>query len=160
MMDMDVKKFREVPAQRKVEITMTGEARQFETAGRSITFVPLSIKRRHYSKVLVPPPGSKSVKIKSSFDLPLIRTIGKAYYWQRLLDTGAVANATELARQLRLEPGWVAEVLRLTRLAPDIIQAILDGRQPRHLNLHAVRGRQAEVPVDWHEQRVLFGFET
>ena len=160
MMDMDVKKFREVPAQRKVEITMTGEARQFEAGGRSVTFVPLSIKRRHYSKVLVPPPGSKSVKIKSSFDLPLIRTLGKAYHWQRLLDTGVVANATELARQLRLEPGWVAEVLRLTRLAPDIVQAILDGRQPRHLNLHAVRGRQAEVPVDWHEQRVLFGFET
>ena len=40
----------------------------------------------------------------------------------------------------------------------DIVQAILDGRQPRHLNLHAVRGRQAEVPVDWQEQRVLFGF--
>jgi len=52
----------------------------------------------------------------------------------------------------------VAEVLRLTRLAPDIVQAILDGRQPRHLNLHAVRGRQAEVPVDWDEQRRLFGF--
>jgi hypothetical protein len=158
-MGMDAKNFREVPAQRKVEITMTGEARQFEAGGRSVTFVPLSIKRRHYSKVLVPPPGSKSVKIKSSFDLPLIRTLGKAYYWQRLLDTGVVANATELARQLRLEPGWIAEVLRLTRLAPDIVQAILDGRQPRHLNLHAVRGRQAEVPLAWEEQRVLFGFE-
>ncbi len=157
MMGTDTRDFRE--AQRKVEITMTGEARQFDAGGRSVTFVPLSIKRRSYSKVLVPPPGSKSVRIKSSFDLPLIRTLGKAYYWQRLLDTGTVTNATELARQLRLEPGWIAEVLRLTRLAPDIVQAILDGRQPRHLNLHAVRGRQAEVPVDWHEQRVLFGFE-
>lgn len=38
-------------------------------------------------------------------------------------------------------------MLRLTRLAPDIVQAILDGRQPRHLNLHAIRGRQADVPV-------------
>ena len=157
MMGTDTRDFRE--AQRKVEITMTGEARQFDAGGRSVTFVLLSIKRRSYSKVLVPPPGSKSVRIKSSFDLPLIRTLGKAYYWQRLLDTGTVSNATELARQLRLEPGWIAEVLRLTRLAPDIVQAILDGRQPRHLNLHAVRGRQAEVPVDWHEQRVLFGFE-
>ena len=157
-MKMGTENFREVPAQRKVEITMTGEARQFEACGRSVTFVPLAIKRRSYSKVLVPPPGSKSATVKSSFDLPLIRTMGKAYYWQRLLDTGAAANATELARQLRLEPGWVAEVLRLTRLAPDIVQAILEGRQPRHLNLHAVRGRQAEVPLGWQEQRVLFGF--
>lgn len=145
-------------AQHKVEITVTGEARQFETGGQSVTFVPMTIKRRSYSKVLVPPPGSQSAKVKSSFDLPLIRTLGKAYYWQRLLETGAVANATELGRQLRLEPGWVAEVLRLTLLALDIVQAILEGRQPRHLNLHAVRGRQAEVPIDWQEQRVLFGF--
>jgi len=84
--------------QRKVEITVTGEARQFEVAGQSVTFVPLAIKRRSYSKVLVPPPGSQSANVKSSFDLPLIRTLGKAYYWQRLLDTGAVANATELGR--------------------------------------------------------------
>jgi hypothetical protein len=146
---------RNVPAQRKVEITPTGTARQFEAGGRSVTFVPLAIKRRHYSKMLVPPPGASSAKIKSSFDLPLIRTLGKAFYWQRLLDSGEVANATELARGLKLELGWVAEVLRMTLLAPNIVQAIIDGRQPRHLNLHVVRGRQAEVPADWEEQRNL-----
>ncbi len=148
---------RNVPAQRKVEITPSGNAHQFEVDGRSVTFVPLAIKRRHYSKVLVPPPGTTSAKIKSSFDLPLIRTLGKAFYWQRLLDSGEVANATELARRFKLEPGWVAEVLRMTLLAPDIVQAIIDGRQPRQLNLHAVRGRQAEVPVGWEEQRCLLG---
>ncbi len=52
----------------------------------------------------------------------------------------------------------MAEVLRLTRSVPDIVQAILEGRQPRHLNLHAVRGRQTEVPLDWREQRNLLGF--
>ncbi len=52
----------------------------------------------------------------------------------------------------------MCEVLRMTRLAPDIIRAILDGRQPRHLNLHAMRGRQGEVPLDWEEQRGKFGF--
>ena len=56
------------------------------------------------------------------------------------------------------EPGWVAEVLRMTLLAPDIIRAVVEGRQPRHLNLHAVRGRQEEIPLDWEEQRKLFGF--
>jgi hypothetical protein len=157
-MNMSKKTSREIPAQRKVEITPSGTARQFEMGGRSVTFVPLAIKRRSYSKLLVPPPGVKSAKIKSSFDLPMIRTLGKAFYWQRLLDSGEVVNATELARQFKLEPGWVAEVLRMTRLAPDIVQAIVDGRQPRHINLHAVRGRQAEVPVNWDEQRVLFGF--
>ena len=149
---------RETPASRRVEITPSGTPRQFEVGGRPVTFVPLAIKRRRSSKLIVPPAGADSVKSTSTFDLPLIRTLGKAYYWQRLLDTGEVATATELARRFKLDPGWVKEVLRMTRLAPDIIRAILDGRQPRHLNLHAVRGREMEVPLDWEAQRSLFEF--
>lgn len=122
------------------------------------TSVPLAIKRRHSSKLIVPPAGTTFMKATSSFDLPLIRTLGKAFYWQKMIDTGEVANATELARRFKLEPGWVSEVLRMTQLAPDIIRAILEGRQPRHLNLHALRGRQAEVPLNWDEQRTLFQF--
>ena len=148
------------PQRCKIEISVAGPSREYQSQGSAVTFVPLTIKRRHTRKLLVAPPGQEDAKVRSSFDLPMIRTIGKAFYWQKLLDSGEVANATELARQLKLEPGWVAEVLRLTRLAPDIVQAILDGRQPRHLNLHAVRGRQAEVPVDWAEQRRLFGFRA
>ncbi len=148
----------ELPAIRRVSITPNGSPRQYEVGGQSVTFVPLSIKRRKSSKVLLPPPGVTHPTIKSSFDLPMIRTLGKAFYWQRLLDSGEIGNATELARRFKLEPGWVAEVLRMTRLAPDIIQSIVDGRQPRHLNLYAVRGRPAEVPLDWQAQRVLFGF--
>ena len=102
--------------------------------------------------------GAVSEKVTSSFDLPLIRTLGKAFYWQKVIDTGEMANASELARRFKLDPGWVSEVLRMTRLAPDIIRAILEGRQPRHLNLHAMRGRQAEVPLDWDAQRRLFEF--
>ena len=75
-----------------------------------------------------------------------------------MIDTGEAANASELARRFKLEQGWVSEVLRMTRLAPDIIRAILEGRQPRQLNLHTMRGRQAEVPLDWDAQRKLFEF--
>jgi len=149
---------RETPASRRVVVTQDGKPRQFEVAGQSVTFVPLAIKRRHNSKLIVPPAGTDSPKAASSFDLPLIRTLGKAFYWQGLIDSGEVPNASELARDLKLEVGWVCEVLRMTRLAPDIIRAILDGRQPRSLNLHAVRGRDVEVSLDWDEQRGLFGF--
>lgn len=149
---------RETPAARRVVVTASGKPRNFELGGRSVTFVPLAIKRRHSSKLIVPPAGEKFVRTTSTFDLPLIRTVGKAFYWQKMIDTGEVVNATELARRFKLEPGWVSEVLRMTRLAPDIIRAVLDGRQPRHLNLHALRGRQSEVPIDWDEQRRLFEF--
>lgn len=153
-----MKPTRDTPAARRVEVTPSGKPRQFEVGGRSVTFVPLAIKRRHSSKLIVPPVGTTFVKVTSSFDLPLIRTLGKAFYWQRMLDAGEVANATYLARRFKLEPGWVSEVLRMTRLAPDIIRAILDGRQPRHLNLHSMRGRLGEVPLVWDEQREIFGF--
>lgn len=148
------------PQRCKIEISVSGPSREYQSQGSAVPFVPLTIKRRHTRKLLIAPPGQEDAKVRSSFDLPMIRTIGKAFYWQKLLDSGEVANATDLAQQLKLEPGWVAEVLRLTRLAPDIVQAILDGRQPRHLNLHAIRGRQADVPVDWEEQRRLLGFRA
>jgi len=157
MRDAD-KPTRDTPARRRVVVTTSGKPRQFEMDGRSVTFVPLSIKRRHSSKLIVPPAGGTFVKTTSTFDLPLIRTIGKAFYWQKLIDTGEAANASELARHFKLEQGWVSEVLRLTQLAPDIVRAILEGQQPRQLNLHAMRGRQAEVPLDWDEQRVMFEF--
>lgn len=157
-MNAKVKPAHELPATGRVEITPSGNPRKFELDGQSVTFVPLKIKRRHISKLIVPPAGAVVDKRPSSFDLPLIRTLGKAFYWQKMIDTGEAANATELARRFKLEQGWVNEVLRMTRLAPDIVRAILEGRQPRQLNLHTVRGRQAEVPLEWDAQRKLFEF--
>ena len=46
----------------------------------------------------------------------------------------------------------------MTMLAPDIVEAIFEGRQPRHLNLHTLRGRQEQLPRDWAAQRRLLGF--
>jgi hypothetical protein len=143
---------------RAVIIAANGAPRQVEGPNGSVTFVPLEIRRRHTRKLLVPPAGSKTATMPSAFDLPLLRTLGKAYYWQRLLDHGEAKDATDIARRYQLDKGWVSEVLRLTRLAPDIVQAIVEGRQPRHLNLHQLRGRGADVPLDWKEQRVVFGF--
>lgn len=137
------------------EITTTGGARQFDHGGRSVTFIPLQIKQRHTRKLLVPPAGSETAVVKPSFDLPMIRTIGRAFYWQRQLDEGTFEDAADIARRFKLDRGWVAEILRMTRLAPDILAAIADGRQPRHLNLQAIR---RGIPVEWEEQRRLLGF--
>jgi hypothetical protein len=102
-------------AARSVVITPSGKSRQFESDGRSVTFVPLTIKRRHRTKLIVPPDGETGTNV-TTMDLPLIRTLGKAFYWERLIESGDVANATELARLFKLEPGWVADVLRMTLL--------------------------------------------
>ena len=147
-------------ALRRVTVEPSGPTRQYQTGSQRVTFVPLSIRRRSNRRVLVPPPGQASPWGRPSLDLPLLQTLGKAFYWQRLLDTGEVATTAELSRRLQLEQGWVAEVLRLTLLAPDIVEAIVAGRQPRHLNLHQVRGREAQIPWDWERQRELFGLKA
>lgn len=144
-------------ARRAVQIEESGAVRQYQTGSQSITFVPLSIKRRHNRKVLTPPHGETSAVQSAAFDLPMIKTLGKAFYWQRLIDSGEVKTGNELARKLKLEPGWVAEVLRLTLLAPDIVEAILEGRQPRHLHLHVLRGRDRQLPAEWDRQRKALG---
>ncbi len=146
------------PRLRAVRVEAGSASRSYVSDGQRVTLVPLVIKRRQHRKLLIPPTPVSGNSHAGGLDESMIKTLGKAFYWKRLLDEGVHPNATELAKALRLEPGWVAEVLRLAQLAPDIVDAILHGRQPRHLNLHAVRGRQELLPRDWTEQRRLLGF--
>ncbi|MCA8312078.1 hypothetical protein LGM90_26560 [Burkholderia sp. AU28942] len=146
------------PDPRTIRVEVAGGSRSYYDGTQRVTTVALSVKRRHNRKLLIPPPGEHSATTGGGIDLPMIRMLGKAFYWKRQIEQGHYATATELARTLKLEPGWVAEVLRLTLLAPDIIEAIFDGRQPRQLDLHALRGRAALLPRDWAEQRRLLGF--
>ncbi|GHU13496.1 hypothetical protein AGMMS50225_23600 [Betaproteobacteria bacterium] len=145
------------PRKRIVRIEMGAEARSYVSEGQRVTQVPLTIKRRHNRKLLIPPSPEAAVQ-SGGFDLPMIRTLGKAFYWKRLIDEGVHATTFNLAQAMQLEPGWVAEVLRLTMLAPDIVEAIFAGHQPRQLNLYALRGRQDPLPRDWAEQRRVLGF--
>ena len=141
--------------ERAIHIEVGADARSYVSGGQRVTLVPLTIKRRQNRRLLIPPvPDATS----GGFDVPMIKTLGKAFYWKRLIDEGVYATTADLARALKVECGWAAEVLRMTMLAPDIVEAIFEGRQPRHLNLHTLRGRQDLLPRDWNEQRRLLGF--
>ncbi|MYN12778.1 hypothetical protein GSY71_06420 [Pusillimonas sp. TS35] len=141
------------PRLQAVRIDPAGQARSYVDSQQRVTVVPLTIHRRQQRKVLTPPAETESALAYGGLDIAMVKTLGKAFYWQKLLDRGQYRTVTELARALRLEPGWVAEVLRMTLLAPEIVEAILEGRQPRHLNLHALRGRNIDWPRDWTEQQ-------
>lgn len=146
------------PRLRSVRIDIGGDVRDYTTGHQRVTLVPLTIRRKQNRKVMIPPPSDGSGQGNGGHDLPMIKMLGKAFYWQRLLDDGRYPTANDLARSLKLEPGWVAEVLRLTTLAPDIIESVLEGHQPRDLNLHTLRGRRDQLPRDWQEQRKALGF--
>lgn len=145
------------PRKRVVHIEVGTDARSYVSGGQRVTLVPLTIKHRQNRKLLIPP-APDATGAAGGFDAPMIKTLGKAFYWKRLIDEGVYPTTADLARALKVETGWAAEVLRMTMLAPDIVEAIFEGRQPRHLNLHTLRGRQDLLPRDWGEQRRLLGF--
>jgi len=145
------------PRKRAVHIEVGTDARSYVSGGQRVTLVPLTIKHRQNRKLLIPP-APDATGAAGGFDAPMIKTLGKAFYWKRLIDEGVYPTTADLARALKVETGWAAEVLRMTMLAPDIVEAIFEGRQPRHLNLHTLRGRQVLLPRDWGEQRRLLGF--
>lgn len=145
------------PRKRTVHIEVGTDARSYISGGQRVTLVPLTIKHRQNRKLLIPP-APDATGAAGGFDAPMIKTLGKAFYWKRLIDEGVYPTTADLARALKVETGWAAEVLRMTMLAPDIVEAIFEGRQPRHLNLHTLRGRQDLLPRDWGEQRRLLGF--
>ncbi|MEO5368009.1 MAG: hypothetical protein H7831_16970 [Magnetococcus sp. WYHC-3] len=73
-----------------------------------------------------------------------------------MLDNGDVRSIRELADQEKLPSSYVANVMQLTNLAPDITTAIVTGRQPQSLQLKTLMTSQ--IPHDWDEQRQALGF--
>ena len=74
-----------------------------------------------------------------------LRTLARAFQWQRLLDAGRYASISELAAAARIQRGYLGMVLRLTLLAPDVVGAIVDGRQRDGLSLPVLMGGFSEV---------------
>jgi hypothetical protein len=117
------------------------------------TVIPLKIRKRGGSKVIVRPDGHAQTAGKTAIhhDQPLLVALTRAFYWQQLLDDGVVASGSDIARQEGLHHSTVNELLRLTLLEPSIIQAILAGQQPRCMNL--LWFQRNPLPTDWVAQR-------
>lgn len=88
---------------------------------------------------------------------PIVTAVPRARRWQEMLDTGEVGSLTALAEKMNADRSYVARILRLNLLAPDIVEAILDGREPRGLSLAKLT---QTLPILWHEQSELFGFQA
>ena len=87
----------------------------------------------------------------------LVKILGRAHDWFTSLAAGKARSAAEIARDEGLTRSYVARVVRLAFLAPDITEAILNGRQPPELNAeHLVRC--SRLPLAWDDQRRLLGF--
>ena len=78
-------------------------------------------------------------------DPALVKALARAFRYQRLLDEGRYASISEIATAERIERGYLGSLLRLTILAPEIVDEILDGRQPNDVGLPT---RMVALPVE------------
>jgi hypothetical protein len=114
--------------------------------------VPLTIQRRGGRKLVIAPEGS-AVAVPARVDSTLVKAMARAFRWRRMLEDGRYGTIDEIAAAEKINDSYVSRVLRLTLLAPDIIEAILDGQQPEGLILPAL---MKPFPADWGKQRQAF----
>jgi hypothetical protein len=126
--------------------------KNWEFDGTTITVrIPMTWKRHGGRKVIIAPDGGDAwAPTKPRRGETLIRALARAHRWKRLLKLGKYRSTAELVEAEGLTRSFVNRALRLTLLAPDIVEAILDGRQPKALQLeHLTRA----LPSAWEEQR-------
>jgi len=134
-----------------------GPSRRME-GGVLVVSIPVSFLQRGGRKQIVVPQGVTDWQpLANRCENSLINALAKAHQWRRLIETGKYASAAELSRAEGINESYLCRILRLTLLAPDIVEAILDGRQPRTLELQAL---MKPLPSDWHEQRKALGFKN
>lgn len=108
--------------------------------------VPYRVVKRGGRKEMQLPEG---VKQPRRIDSTLVKALARAFRWKRMLETGEFANIAELAKREGIAAPYLTRVLRLTLLAPDVVEAILDGRQRACLTLETLR---EPAPAKWQEQ--------
>src|ERR1700726_4056748 len=90
--------------------------------------VPLPAKRRGGRKFVVGPGGIAWTGRRVVVDNTIVKALGRAHRWKAMLESGEYASLTELARAEEINLSYLCRMLRLTLLAPDIAEALLDGK--------------------------------
>ncbi len=117
--------------------------------------IPMAFKKRGGRKVIVLPDGSHGHPIPTAtIDNTMIKAIARAFRWQKLLENGTYTCLDDIARSEKIGASFVSRYYRLVLLAPDIVEAILDGRQPAQLT---VKNLLKNVPIVWNRQRDFLG---
>ena len=112
--------------------------------------VPFRIVKRGGRKEMQLPEGATHPR---RTDSTLVKALARAFRWKRMLESGEFATVSELAEREGIAPSYITRVLRLTLLAPDIVEAILDGKQGPEVTL--AQGLEP-FPLAWQLQGAHF----
>ncbi|MHB1000799.1 MAG: hypothetical protein ACYC27_16275 [Armatimonadota bacterium] len=126
--------------------------------------VPLDLKRRCGRKQIILPPepeedADTTELVVESEDTcrhhdALVIAIARALRWKKLLDEGKYPSVAAMAEDFGMSRWYLARLLRISLLAPDIIELIVDGREPEGMSIEKLR---KPLPMLWSEQRALLG---
>ena len=108
--------------------------------------VPFRVVKRGGRKEIQMPEGATKPRQTHN---TLVKALARAFRWKNMLESGEFATIAELAEREGIAPSYMTRVLRLTLLSPDIVEAILDGRQGPEVTLAKVL---EPLPSEWGQQ--------
>ena len=115
-----------------------------------VVTIPMQWKRRGGCKAIIAPNGGDAwAPAKPRHDETLIRALARAHRWKRMREEGTHGSVAEFAKAEKIDRSYVNRLLRLTLLAPGIQEAILDGRQPKGMQLEELT---RAMPMVWGQR--------
>ena len=112
--------------------------------------VPFAIRKRGGRTLVITPDGVTSAPApRTRVDSALLKALARGFRWRKLLETGHFATIEEIAEAENINPSYISRLLRMTLLAPEIVEAILAGTQPAGLTRAKV---MKPFPLEWQRQ--------
>jgi len=112
--------------------------------------VPFRVVKRGGRKEMVLPDGAAQARKP---DNTLVKALARAFRWKRMLESGEFASISELAEREGIAFTYMARLMRLSLLSPELVDAVIDGRQPAHITLANLMD---PFPANWKEQHALW----
>ncbi len=113
--------------------------------------IPMAFKKRGGRKVIVLPDGTQGNPApKATIDNTMVKALARAFRWQALLENGTYGCIEDIARCEKIGASFVSRIVKLALLAPDIVEAILNGKQPANVTLGEL---MKPLPVEWDKQK-------
>lgn len=112
--------------------------------------VPFRVVKRGGRKEMVLPEGAAQAR---KADSTLVKALARAFRWKRMLESGEFASISELAEKEGIAFTYMARLMRLSLLSPELVDAVMDGHQPANITLASLMD---PFPADWKEQRALW----
>ena len=112
--------------------------------------VPFRVVKRGGRKEMVLPEGGAQSRKP---DNTLVKALARAFRWKGMLESGEFASISELAEKEGIAFTYMARLMRLSLLSPELVDAVMDGHQPANITLANLMD---PFPADWKVQHALW----